>query len=370
MMKSLKGFVVFIVLLTFTFQGFADSRPEFNKETQDTLIVSEPPHVFFEGPSMRSFIIKENKVIEMGKDESLNYFEQNFAFPFLEHVQYINSDLYNSQYQFDNVSEFLIISDIHGQYDLFKEILINHQVVDSNLNWIYGNKHLVILGDIMGRGPQVSEALWLVFKLEAQALKNQGKVHYLAGNHELMVLDNDLRYLNPKYLHISSLLNKTVAEIYGANSLIGSWLHKRPVMIKLNDLLVVHAGVSPEFLEKKLPIDEVNKHFIYHIYPIDKSIYRQDSLHNLLARTPGPLWYRGYFSDPPLGENDFLQALKFYNGSHMVVGHTSFKEIQYLYGGRLFGIDASIKNGKNGQVLIYKNGTYLRGLKDGTTQPF
>ena len=45
----------------------------------------------------------------------------------------------------------------------------------------------------------VTEVLWHLFGLEKQAAKAGGMVHVLLGNHEIMVLRNNLIEINEKY---------------------------------------------------------------------------------------------------------------------------------------------------------------------------
>ncbi len=68
-----------------------------------------------------------------------------------------------------DVKKFVALSDIHGQHHVFIELLKKHQVIDSNETWIYGEGHLVIVGDVMDRGPQVTESLWFLYRLEKEA---------------------------------------------------------------------------------------------------------------------------------------------------------------------------------------------------------
>ena len=99
---------------------------------------------------------------------------------------------------YKNVSNIAALSDIHGQYDLLVRLLVNNNIIDSSLDWIFGKGHLVIVGDIFDRGDKVNEILWLVYKLEIQANNSGGQIHYLLGNHEYMILYNDcLLYTSP-----------------------------------------------------------------------------------------------------------------------------------------------------------------------------
>ena len=79
------------------------------------------------------------------------------------------------------------------------ELLTNNKIINNDLNWDFGEGHLVIVGDIFDRGSKVNEVLWLIYKLEIQARKMGGRVHFLLGNHDYMVLQRDLRYINSRW---------------------------------------------------------------------------------------------------------------------------------------------------------------------------
>jgi len=86
--------------------------------------------------------------------------------------------------RYNDVSRIMALSDIHGEYEHLCEILINSGVVDDKLYWVWGDGHLVIVGDVFDRGDKVTECLWLIYRLETEAKKYGGRVHFLLGNHE------------------------------------------------------------------------------------------------------------------------------------------------------------------------------------------
>ncbi len=92
-----------------------------------------------------------------------------------------------------------VITDIHGEYNIYIDLLKAAGIIDRNLNWKFGKGHLVVLGDIFDRGSMVNEVLWHLFGLEKQAEKAGGMVHVLLGNHEFLVLRKDLSFINEKY---------------------------------------------------------------------------------------------------------------------------------------------------------------------------
>ncbi|REP65040.1 metallophosphoesterase, partial [Mycobacterium tuberculosis] len=76
--------------------------------------------------------------------------------------------------------------------------------------------------------------------LQQQAAAAGGAVHFVLGNHETMVLYNDLRYVNPKYLKSAQLLGRSYPALYGPDSTIGQWLRTRPVLLRIGDTLFLH----------------------------------------------------------------------------------------------------------------------------------
>src|SRR5512135_3107854 len=88
------------------------------------------------------------------------------------------------------------VGDVHGAYDGFLSVLRFSGIVDDKGHWAGGKAHLVQTGDVLDRGTQASKALGLLMRLEGEARKEGGAVHALLGNHEVMNMLGDLRYIN------------------------------------------------------------------------------------------------------------------------------------------------------------------------------
>jgi hypothetical protein len=97
------------------------------------------------------------------------------------------------------VSKITTLSEIHARYGVTTTLLKNNNIIDASEKWAYGDGYFVIVGDGFDREPQVTELLWLIFKLVKQAEQAGGKMHYLLGNHEYMLMLNELRYINKKH---------------------------------------------------------------------------------------------------------------------------------------------------------------------------
>ena len=55
--------------------------------------------------------------------------------------------------------------------------------------------------------------------------------------------------------------------------------------------------------------------------------------------------------------------------NRIIVGHTSMPEVKSLYGNRIILVDSSIKFGKEGEMLKYEDGKFLRAHSDGSLRP-
>ena len=107
-----------------------------------------------------------------------------------------------------------VLSDPHANWSCFASLLKAGKVIDADYNWIFGANQLVIIGDVFDRGVDVLPIYWLIYKLEKEAEDAGGKVTFLIGNHETMVLGNDLRYTKKKYTQLADTLGMTYPELW------------------------------------------------------------------------------------------------------------------------------------------------------------
>ncbi|MEO9481963.1 MAG: metallophosphoesterase [Ekhidna sp.] len=310
-------------------------------------VINDGPYLFIEQGKLISRSIVAGEVIT--KEIAINAYDTSFM---------------PQKSIFSGVEEIVALSDIHGQYDLAVEILQNNQVIDEELNWNFGAGHLVIAGDIFDRGPKVTETLWLVYKLEKQAKEAGGLVHFILGNHEYMVLHKDLRYLHEKYVKASDLLGISYDELFGKQTVLGRWLRTKPTLVKINEHVFLHGGVSNDFLSAVgFDIEEINKTMRESI-DRSKEEMKSTDFYSTYYGSNGPIWYRGYFYGN-LSDQSIDSVLNRTNSEHMVVGHCSNDEVVSLFDNKVFGVDSSIKRGKYGEVLFLIKDNFYRGTKEG-----
>ncbi|WP_448548309.1 metallophosphoesterase [Thalassotalea fusca] len=256
------------------------------------------------------------------------------------------------------------LSDLHGQYDLMITLLVNNGIISAQGNWTFGKGHFVITGDVFDRGDKVTEILWFLYRLEQQAVKAGGKVHLLLGNHEVMVLNGDLRYLHPKYVKAAKLLETEFAELFSKTTVLGQWLRSKSVLVKINNALYAHGGFHPELAQKNHSLQEINSVFKKHLIKAELPKPRE-GLARFLHKSNGPIWYRGYFKDDGATSEEIDLLLNHFDIEHLIVGHTSQNNIETRYQGKVIAIDSSIKKGEYGELLFIEGKKLTRGTLSG-----
>jgi Calcineurin-like phosphoesterase len=181
------------------------------------------------------------------------------------------------------------IGDVHGDLTDFVSILRQTGLINDKSIWIGGGTALVQVGDVVDRGPKSRECLDLLMGLERQARRQKGKVIALLGNHEVMAMIGDLRYVSPEdyrgfvtgrservrkeayqdYLDFAShhspardappaeqmpsekwLLEHPLGfferrDAFGPQGVYGQWLREHDAVAQIGDVLYVHGGLNP-----------------------------------------------------------------------------------------------------------------------------
>lgn len=274
-----------------------------------------------------------------------------------------------NSHHYKTPEKLIAISDIEGNFNGFSSFLQNNQVIDKKFNWIFGSGHLVLVGDFVDRGNNVVPVLWLIYKLEEQAEKKGGKVHYILGNHELLNFQGRYKYNDRKYVKIAQLIynyenyKNAVKFMYSTETELGKWLHSKNGIEKIGDYIFVHAGLSPKILKFKPTITKINEIARNHW---NKDLYNEpenDDLANFLIGPEGIFWYRGFAMDykyyDKITEKELDQILLFYQAKKIIFGHSVVDDIKKDFNGKIIAIDVKHSQEKNSEKtkgLLIENG--------------
>jgi hypothetical protein len=260
--------------------------------------------------------------------------------------------------EFDQPEKMFILSDIEGNFRAFRRLLQSNNVIDSNFKWSFGKGHLVLTGDFVDRGTQQTEVLWLIYSLEEQAKAAGGYVHYILGNHEIMNMNGDLRYLNKKYSQHAELLNQGYTSLVGEQSELGRWLRTKNVVERIGDILFCHGGISQAVNRMDLGTAKINK-LVRPFYADSLMQYDKPETDTLYSDL-GPFWYRGYYYGAVRATPTQVDStLKAYKVSHIATGHTVIADtISILQGGRIINTDVHHAGGHTEALYVEGNKFY------------
>lgn len=204
------------------------------------------------------------------------------------------------QWRYPAVERVVAVADIHGAYDAFERILKQAGVLDESLGWSGGATHLVIVGDVLDRGADSRRAMDLIMRLESESAAQGGGVHLVLGNHELMNLTGDLRYVSAgEYSAFAqeeepasreAALQRYLARVeageaesavrtefdrtfppgffahraaFASSGAYGAWLLNRPLMVIIGNTAFVHGGLSEAVAE--LGAEGLNTELAQHV---------------------------------------------------------------------------------------------------------
>lgn len=299
---------------------------------------------------------------------------------------------------FDGVERIVAVGDIHGDFDAFVRILRSAEVIDKDNAWTGGTTHLVQTGDFLDRGAESRKVMDLLMGLEEQAGRAGGKVHVLLGNHEVMNLVGDLRYVSagefesyksPKAEELQRRAFESEATAqqrrddnyrrtwekqhplgwvehrlaFSQAGTYGRWLRQKNTIVRINAVLFLHAGISPQYASAG--IGEINNRVRAELLKDPTQIRG-----GILVDPDGPLWYRGMSQagEPELAAH-VDKVLKAYGVEHVVVAHTPTPGVVTpRFSGKVIMIDVSLSDAfGGGQACLEFKGAQPFAIHRGKT---
>ena len=254
------------------------------------------------------------------------------------------------------------IGDLHGDIGQARRALRLAGVLEDgddgvNPKWVGGNATLVQLGDILDRGDDEIGILILLQKLDKEAKKAGGAVYVMNGNHEVLNISGDFRYVTRGAFGETTRFSQHLVKLFGdkfrdafgideedawtrqSKARIGLFSPGGPLAQQLsmhhtvlivNDTVFVHGGLVPRHVEYGL--DKLNR--AVSDWMRGKEI-KDDETRTALGMAIGGVrdsivWHRGYGTENFATNQDrssscelLEKTLGMIDGANrMVVGHT------------------------------------------------
>jgi hypothetical protein len=297
----------------------------------------------------------------------------------------------SESYRFEGVERVVAVGDIHGAYSELVTILTGTGVIDEDLAWSGGRTHLVSLGDLLDRGDHGRQVMDLLMRLGPEAAAAGGAVHVVLGNHEVMNLTGDLRYVDAgDYLQFGSEARAGLPAGYrerraalAPDGVYGRWLMELPVAIVVNDTLFVHGGLSGRLAG--LTLEQLNREVRRDVQRVARGWHTllkegalaegdgfdalrvqaarlarlgddrlrdvgkdiAEGLEGLPFLPDGPLWYRGSARCHPYEETAVAESvLESLGARRVAVGHTptQARRITSRLDGRVLSVDTGMNH--------------------------
>ena len=248
----------------------------------------------------------------------------------------------------------IVMGDIHGDWEVLLEFLDRAKVINKNnpTVWIGGDTKVVQVGDQIDSRNRFNnnylekysdiKILKYLTKLHSEAEKAGGAIYSLLGNHELMNVVGDFRYVSDKSLHdldtetkydnIEDGRTERRRLFEPGNELSNFLACTRQVAIIIGNNLFVHGGIVP-IISKQYNITDINRLMTLYLWnvlhnkkDIDdyKTIFMNPDDSPLWTRRFGMLGYQSTNQTNYSSECDTLMRplLEMYSVGKIFVGHT------------------------------------------------
>lgn len=338
------------------------------------VFTNDGPYIIEDNKNKIAYSIQSSNVVSERVDSfgGENYISVHADQPKKLFNVILKSQVNEEPSEFKSAEKLYVLSDIEGNFKAFRELLIAGGIIDQDYNWTFGDGHLVLLGDFFDRGKQVTECLWLIYMLEQKSMEKGGYVHFILGNHEVMNLSGDDRYVQTKYKTNAKKLYKRYQDLFGNNSELGKWLRTKNVVEKIGDMLFVHAGLSEKIVESTLSLSVINSITRKYIDSSDIVKRSTDSLIKTIFNTKtSPFWYRQYYQDKEVkiysnGQKVYKSSmdlidktLQKFGVNKIVTGHTIVSDtISLHYMSKVINVDTQHAASKSEALLVEKDKLY------------
>lgn len=244
----------------------------------------------------------------------------------------------------------IAIGDVHGDLGATRAALRLGGAIDGDDRWIGADLTVVQTGDQLDRGDDERQIVDLFTRLGKDAAKSGGRVVALNGNHEVMNVQGDFRYVTPgavksfdgvtpRSSHAGSapppFEERAAAFLPGGGYALA--LSERDVIAIVGDSVFVHGGVLPEHV--RYGIERINRETREWMRGGGRGAPAS------VASERAPVWVRDYSIDPVSEQTCALlgQVLEMLGVRRMVVGHTTqTRGITSACGERVFRIDVGL----------------------------
>ncbi|XP_065860789.1 shewanella-like protein phosphatase 2 [Euphorbia lathyris] len=114
---------------------------------------------------------------------------------FLPSLDSQNQQTSDLRTQYPSPNRLIAVGDLHGDLEKTKQAFRLAGLVDGSDRWSGGSATVVQIGDVLDRGGEELKILYFLEKLKREATKSGGNLITMNGNHEIMNIEGDFRFV-------------------------------------------------------------------------------------------------------------------------------------------------------------------------------
>ncbi|ORX49192.1 Metallo-dependent phosphatase [Hesseltinella vesiculosa] len=216
------------------------------------------------------------------------------------------------------------VGDLHGDLANSRKTFRMAGLIDDDDRWIGNDTVFVQTGDVLDRGTDTIALYDLLRKLRDEAPATGGEVIPLLGNHEVMNLIGDWRYVTRQEIDTFGSYEDRV-KAFRLDGFLGEYLGELNMTAVVDGNVFCHGGIDINFA--KLGVDTINS-FVHEDMPVVVGQHKDP--HGVFGEQ-GPTWYRGWALDKEPGVCEAVQqTLSILKADRMIIGHTPQLDGQIL----------------------------------------
>jgi hypothetical protein len=285
-----------------------------------------------------------------------------------------------ASYRLPSSQRLVAIGDIHGDLKALRAALSLAGAIDGDDRWVGKDLTVVQTGDQIDRGDQDREVLDVLEKLENDAKAAGGALHVLNGNHELMNVGFDFRYVTRRsFESFGDFTSRAhgLAERLPANergraaafapgSEYAQKLARHLTVVVVGDSLFAHGGVLPQHVDYGFA--RINQEAQSYLTG------QRAELPKALSGEDAPVWTREFGGAEVSADTCATvgRVLQQVGAKRLIVGHTVQKGgISTACQDRLFRIDVGLSAyyGDNPVQVLEVTANGARVLTAGAVAP-
>jgi hypothetical protein len=239
-----------------------------------------------------------------------------------------------------------VVGDPQGWLSPLQRILRENCLVDADGTWSAGAATLVVVGDLVDRGPDGLGVIDLLMRLQTHAPRHGGRVVVLVGNHDILLLA--ARRFGEPFMANWLASGGLPSDLEGLDDAHVAWLTDLPAMVVEQGTLLMHADAM-FYLDYGRSAADINAAF-----------------REVLAGDDADAWQRllDHFTEhrafmDPYGKANLDRYLQIFGADRLIHGHTPVPRMQqvapetataaYVYrGGRCVNVDPGMYLGGPG----------------------